>query len=412
MTYIKSTVTLIKMGLLVFVLVNCQGTLKAQNCDFLDNIPISLNHSAYNIDAAYRQVYAIVSANDTILEIASIPTFTSKQRGDYYVYAINYDTTTILNNFNVGENIANLSGTCLDTTRIAINVCTCPTDCHSITDTISINHTGYNATAGFSQIYVLADTIGNILLTVENPLTTTPLFFNIPNGHYHIYAVNYDTSRALLGLTVGNNMTRVSGDCFDLEGPFCYNVCNNNYDFGDLPDTSDSTTTNDYQTLFAHNGPRHLIIGDLYLGNSIDGDLEGQQNDQASGDGMDDDGIIIFSTMNLAAGISFRLPFAYTNLTGDTAHLEAWVDWNADGDFGAIDEMIIDWEDANAPFPNTLEINIPIDAATEVTIGLRIRLSLQDNMSPYGLVHSGEVEDYLLYLDCSEVYFPFTLTKE
>jgi len=66
------------------------------------------------------------------------------------------------------------------------------------------------------------------------------------------------------------------------------------------------------------------------------------------------------------------LPLSYTNTTGSPAHIEAWIDWNNNGEFDAGENL-----------------------------GLRIRISNQDNMTPYGLVDEGEVEDYLIGIECA-----------
>ena len=62
-----------------------------------------------------------------------------------------------------------------------------------------------------------------------------------------------------------------------------------------------------------------------------------------------------------------------------------------------IDEFVFDQQDdGNGNFPSpTWNLEIPIHAVENQSIGMRIRLSLQDNMTPYGTVDSGEVEDYL-----------------
>jgi len=81
------------------------------------------------------------------------------------------------------------------------------------------------------------------------------------------------------------------------------------------------------------------------------------------------------------------LPLSYTNTTGSPAHIEAWIDWNNNGEFDAGE--------------NRLEVTIPNDAVTGEYLGLRIRISNQDNMTPYGLVDEGEVEDYLIGIECA-----------
>ena len=177
-------------------------------------------------------------------------------------------------------------------------------------------------------------------------------------------------------------------------------------DWGDLPDISPSTNANDYQTSNANNGPRHRIITGLHLGTTVDSEADGQASADALGDGADEDGITIFANLDLYPNMNFRLPFNYVNTTGDTAHVEAWIDWNGDGDFDEPNEMVADWEDSTTTFPDRLEVSIPATAQTGTLLGYRIRISNQDNMTPYGLQPNGEVEDYLIEIDCSQVCLP------
>ena len=171
------------------------------------------------------------------------------------------------------------------------------------------------------------------------------------------------------------------------------------YDYGDLPDISNSTAIGDYQTDSLNTGPGHLIISGLFLGNSIDEETDGQSSNDALGDGTDEDGIVFSATMQLRIGGILNIPFSATNTTGTTAHFEMWIDWNGDGDFDDTGEMITDIDD-NTPFPNYLPINIPPSAIQGQDIGVRLRLSNTDNMTPYGIVESGEVEDYLINISC------------
>lgn len=181
-------------------------------------------------------------------------------------------------------------------------------------------------------------------------------------------------------------------------------------DWGDLPDSSNGLAQSDYQTTRSNNGPVHLIIPNLFLGQSVDGETDGQATSTALGDGTDEDGITIFSSMNLLPGSKIRLPFNYTNTTGDTAYLAIWIDWNANGDFEEVGENILFENDGNGntPFPEFLEIDIPNTATTGIYLGMRVRLSHQANMTPYGRLDSGEVEDYLLGINCgSQICLPF-----
>ena len=174
------------------------------------------------------------------------------------------------------------------------------------------------------------------------------------------------------------------------------------YDWGDLPDLTSSTNTNDYQTTSANNGPSHEIITGLSLGTTIDDETDGQATTNADGDGTDDDGIIFPSTMQISPGGTLNIPFSATNTTGSTAYVEMWIDWNGDGDFDDTNEMVTDIDDASG-FLRYLPVSIPTTVTQNQLLGLRLRLSNTDNMTPYGAVASGEVEDYLLEVSCGVV---------
>ncbi len=183
-------------------------------------------------------------------------------------------------------------------------------------------------------------------------------------------------------------------------------------DWGDLADTTSMTNSGDYQTSDANNGPVHQIIPELKLGDTIDGETDGQQSVNADGDGADEDGLTILPSLDIRPGSTFRLPLSVTNTTGDTAHLEAWIDWNGDGDFADTGEMVIDIDDSSG-FPAYLEITVPTDAQTGNLLGFRVRLSNTDNMTPYGRINSGEVEDYLLGVDCPQILcLPISPTEQ
>ncbi|MEM6316160.1 MAG: DUF11 domain-containing protein [Bacteroidota bacterium] len=171
-------------------------------------------------------------------------------------------------------------------------------------------------------------------------------------------------------------------------------------DFGDLVDTGIDTAANNYQTQLENGGPFHHIIPDLRLGATVDGEPNGQQSPLANGDAGDEDGITFFSSLNIVPGGTIRLPLSVLNGTGNTAHLEAWIDWNADGRFSGPEEMIIDTS-GGATFPPFVLVNIPDVIADSTPLGVRFRLSLEDNMTPYGEATSGEIEDYLIQVDCA-----------
>ena len=107
--------------------------------------------------------------------------------------------------------------------------------------------------------------------------------------------------------------------------------------------------------------------------------------------------------MNLVLGGSLKLPISVLNTTGETAHLEAWIDWNGDGKFDGPGEMVLNLNDGVESFPGFINLTIPAGATINQSLGFRLRLSLEDDMTPYGTVESGEVEDYLIDLLCADI---------
>lgn len=174
-------------------------------------------------------------------------------------------------------------------------------------------------------------------------------------------------------------------------------ACLIDYDWGDLPDSANGTGPSNYETINANSGPRHLVDPALAIGLIVDNEADGQPSADALGDGADEDGFHLGS-LDFKLNRSINLPFSIVNTTGTIAHLEVWVDWNNDGDFSDPNEMIADLsDDGNGNFgQSSFIVNIPSTATTDQLIGLRARLSHTDNMTPYGSVFSGEVEDYVI----------------
>lgn len=154
-------------------------------------------------------------------------------------------------------------------------------------------------------------------------------------------------------------------------------------DYGDAPDPT-------YPTLQASNGARHGLSSNLRLGTAADTDRDGQPNAGASGDdsdGIDDeDGVRFLSDM---------LPGQMTGIevvATDVGLLDAFVDFNGDGDWDEANEKIFDSEPLSAG-GNTLNFAVPTDALPGDTFS-RFRLSNAGGLSFDGPAPDGEVEDY------------------
>jgi hypothetical protein len=160
-------------------------------------------------------------------------------------------------------------------------------------------------------------------------------------------------------------------------------------DYGDLPATYNNT-------LVAENGARH-IMGSTYLGATIDGEADGQENPLANGDGPDDDGVLRNAWTNGANGGSVNImatcPSAF-------CYISAWIDWNNDGDFSDSGEkVLVDRSVVNGP--NAVTFNVPTGTfpgtGPNLIFNTRFRIypsSTGAAAQTTGLVNNGEVEDY------------------
>lgn len=176
-------------------------------------------------------------------------------------------------------------------------------------------------------------------------------------------------------------------------------------DFGDAPDRATGVGKNNYQTLAADGGPSHIIDGSatkLFLGAGVDGEPGTQQNlqagldDQFSGTGRDDeDGVFnaldLVNTLGAPSVVTLRA----TNLTGRSAKLSGWIDFNQNGVFeNATERAMITVPEATTNGIFTL--TFPMDRGPVVgKTFARFRLSTDVAASnPTGIASDGEVEDY------------------
>jgi len=144
-------------------------------------------------------------------------------------------------------------------------------------------------------------------------------------------------------------------------------------DFGDAPDAT-------YPTLLASNGARHNItINGVFLGMQIDGESDGQPNADATGDDADgnddEDGISFTTPFTIGESICFDV-----TASGD-GYLNAWIDFNSDGDWGDSGEHIFtDYQltsgTTNLCFP------VPADAVAACTY-IRFRYSSEMTNNGY-----------------------------
>jgi hypothetical protein len=183
-------------------------------------------------------------------------------------------------------------------------------------------------------------------------------------------------------------MTPLSSGLFTLQiSPQTGTITNDELDWGDAPTSAQSGFAGTYPTLSANNGARHAAaLGGLRLGATIDGDLDGQPTATASGDGTDEDGVTLPSALivNNSAAITVN--------ASAISKLDAWVDFNRDGDWNDAGEQIFTNTNLTAG-NNNLTFNVPA-AASLGTSFARFRVSTAGGLSVTGLASDGEVEDY------------------
>ncbi len=153
-------------------------------------------------------------------------------------------------------------------------------------------------------------------------------------------------------------------------------------DFGDAPDWA-------YLTLLSSNGARHTIVPGVYLGDSIDGESNGQPSTLAAGDdgnGADEDGVLFTSTLQAGQEATIQV-------TASTAgYLNAWVDFDGDDRFDDGDDQI--FADQILKSGTTeLTFTVPRDAVCGDTFA-RFRFNTRGLVDSCGLADDGEVEDY------------------
>ncbi len=170
-------------------------------------------------------------------------------------------------------------------------------------------------------------------------------------------------------------------------------------DFGDAPDT--------YRTTLERNGARHTILKGLTLGKFVDAESDGQPSADALGDdgGVaatvldDEDGVTMPSILVVGQSTSISVEVV------GAGRLDAWMDFNANGDFADAGEHIIAALPVTNGF-NPISISIPSTAAIGKSYA-RFRLSRQGVKDYFGPASEGEVEDYLIQFGQPEVRYDF-----
>lgn len=170
-------------------------------------------------------------------------------------------------------------------------------------------------------------------------------------------------------------------------------------DFGDAPD--DPANMTDYPTLISSNGAGHLVTPGVFLGSSIDAEMDGQPGPGADCDDNnclytgvpdDEDGVTIPAAIIQGSTVSIVVTASVNGF------VDAWVDFNTDGDWADAGEHIFFTQFVSAG-PNTLSFNVPGTAVVGQSYARFRYRTFQAPVNFDGLLFNGEVEDYAVYIE-------------
>ena len=147
-------------------------------------------------------------------------------------------------------------------------------------------------------------------------------------------------------------------------------------DFGDAPES--------FPVLLLDNGASHVIEAGFHLGATVTAEPDGQPSINADADL--DDGITFLDP--LVPGNTVRIEI----VASQPGKIDAWMDFNLDGDWNDAGEKILVSRDVVAG-ANTVNVAIP-EATLEGVTYARFRLSRDGGLGPTGFAPNGEVEDY------------------
>ena len=136
-----------------------------------------------------------------------------------------------------------------------------------------------------------------------------------------------------------------------------------------------------------------FVPSGLHLGSVKDEEFDGVPSNAADSEGSDDDGVTFGE---LTAGLSSSID---VSVTGKDGFIDAWIDWNADGDWDDDGEKIFDTRSVVVG-TQTLSLDIPVDATIGTTFA-RFRLSSTGGLDVTGLADDGEVEDYAIAISAA-----------
>ena len=142
----------------------------------------------------------------------------------------------------------------------------------------------------------------------------------------------------------------------------------------------------------------HIMNFTRYLGALVDGEDADQPSPNADADDLngedDEDGVTFPAEMHREETVD--IPVTVNGL----GYLNAWIDWNGDGDFLDAGEQVTNDQVLHNETWN-LQVTVPVDAIISSPTFARFRFSTDPLASPTGTASGGEVEDYQVTFLCA-----------
>lgn len=224
----------------------------------------------------------------------------------------------------------------------------------------------------------LGNLVGPLIDTTVEPLVGDLVGGLLVEAVSPILDLTVDPLLGFFGVGIGEAEASISG---------VTSICT---DYADCPVSGtapDGIATADYGS------PFHFIYETLYMGSTVpDTDAGPLSNATATGDddsGIDDeDGVRV---PPLPPGTTQTIEISVIETGGQTGYLQAWVDWNGDGQFGP-DEQIASDVTSQADGVILLQVAVPSNARAGGSFA-RFRWSSEPGLNPLQSAPDGEVED-------------------
>ncbi len=190
------------------------------NCDYNT---ASFTVAATPAPAGVQTRYVLADALDgKIVQIANTPTFSNLVGSKTYMaLAYSYEDNGTLVNLNTGNFLSQVSSSCGDWSRaLSVKVCAPFVDngtCDFTTSSFTLNTAP--APSGATTKYLLVNQSGTILKLADSPTFTGMSGTNTFNA----YAISYTGS--VNNLSLGSNISGVTGPCLDWSSPLSVRVC-------------------------------------------------------------------------------------------------------------------------------------------------------------------------------------------